>query len=238
MLKTLARAAVLAAVLATPAYAAADWSGFYAGLNAGGGMANGQFSDGCYYCATDNYDNSFALIGAQAGFDWQDGAVVFGPVADFDWTSLSRSGVLGTSDEDFLREKAKLNWFASVRARAGIAVDNALFYVTAGPIWGHLETPGVEYCCGALDPSPYADGVTFPSTGTRTGLAGGVGIDVMAGDNWSVSGEYLYANFGTKKSIAVDSECGYYEEDYDECEIHNNLNTQIVRIAFNWHFMP
>jgi outer membrane autotransporter protein len=232
MFKTFTRAAVLAALLTTPAFAA-NWSGLYAGLNAGVGMANGQFSDGCYFCATDNYDNNYALGGAQAGFNWQDGAFVLGPEVDFDWTSLSRKGILGTDDSTFLRESAKMTWLISARARAGLAVDNALLYVTAGPVWGHTDTPGIEYCCGPLDTTPTASGNTFSTSGTRTGMAGGMGIEVMTGDNLSIRGEYLYADFGSKTANRVPVCAGA-----DICEVHNSLNTQMIRLAVNWHFGP
>ncbi len=205
MLKTIARAVAFAAVLATPAVAA-DWSGLYAGVNAGVGKANGQFSDGCYYCATDNYDSTFAFGGVQAGFNWQDGAFVFGPAIGFDLSSLSRSGILGTDDDAPLHESAKMNWFLTALARGGVTVDNALIFAEAGPVWGHIDTPGIEYCC-TYDPPLTPDGDTFSTSGTRTGMAGGFGVEVMTSDNMSVSGEYLYADFGSKKAYLAGDTC-------------------------------
>lgn len=232
MLKTLACAAALAALIASPALAQ-DWSGLYAGLNVGAGMAHGQFSDGCYFCATDNNDKTFAFGGVQAGFNWQVGSAVFGPEVDFDWSGMSHSGVLGTDDYSFLRVKQKLNWYSSARLRAGLAVDNTLFYLSAGPVWGHVEAPGVEWCCRVLSSTAAPDGTTFSESGTRVGMSGGVGVEMMVDDSWSIGGEYLYADFGNKRANIAGDTCG----DYD-CEVHNNLAIQTARVVVNYHITP
>lgn len=235
MLKTLARAAAFAALIASPALAQ-DWTGLYAGLNTGAGMANGQFSDGCYFCATDNNDNSFWFGGAQAGFNWQVGSAVFGPEVDFDWTSMSHKGVVGTDDYDYLAVKQKLTWYTSARLRAGVAVDNTLFYLAAGPVWGHVDAPGVEFCCGVQDTTPTATGYTFSESGNRTGMSGGVGIEVMLNDMWSVGGEYNYADFGSKTAVRAPA-TGSCTTTY-LCEVHNNLAIQTARVAVNFHIAP
>src|SRR5262245_26713955 len=58
-----------------------DWTGFYIGLNAGGGWANAtsDFSVGAL-APFASVDNSLfgAIGGGQAGMNWQSGAFVFG----------------------------------------------------------------------------------------------------------------------------------------------------------------
>ena len=59
LLRTFAAAALAAFAMTASAEAAPtyNWSGFYIGVNAGGGMANGAFTDDCYFCATDAFSN-------------------------------------------------------------------------------------------------------------------------------------------------------------------------------------
>jgi opacity protein-like surface antigen len=230
MTKFLAGAAFWGLLLTTPAVAA-DWNGFYVGANAGGGLGSGQFADGCYFCATDSFSQGFVAAGAQAGFNWQMGAAVFGAEADFDWTSFSRKGDLGTDDSTFLKESSKLEWFTSVRARAGLATDNAMVYITAGPVFGHIKAPGIEYCCGPLDTTLTASGNTFSTSGTRVGIIGGAGVEVMLTNNWSVRGEYLYADFGSKTAYRNPACTAPYL-----CTVQNTLNAHIARLAVNYRF--
>src|SRR5580692_4762850 len=78
--------------------AAYDWSGFYIGLNGGGGWGhkcwdrntglNGVFlaSEGCS-------DPSGGVVGGQVGYRWQRGPWVFGLEAQGDWANLRGSNV-------------------------------------------------------------------------------------------------------------------------------------------------
>lgn len=233
MIKIFGCAALFALLLVAPATAApVNWSGFYVGANAGAGYATGEFTDDCYFCATDSFDKFFATLGGQAGFNGQSGAVVYGLEGDIDWSSFSRKGVLGADDTSFLREKLDLSWMASIRARAGLAVDNALLYVTAGPVFGHVNAPGIEYCCG-IGNSPTPDGTTFSESGTRAGMIGGVGMEMMIQNQWSVRGEYLYFDLGSETAnIAPASDCSVNRQ----CTVQNTLSGQMVRIAVNYHF--
>ena len=73
------------------------WTGFYIGLNAGGIWGSGSVSSTLYangfpFLATEWPGGNFGgsqtgfLGGAQAGYNWQSGAFVFGVETDFDWT--------------------------------------------------------------------------------------------------------------------------------------------------------
>src|SRR5215470_17680655 len=66
------------------------WSGFYLGLNAGGGIGNGRsdFSAGGVNFATVNNSLPGAIGGAQAGYNWQTGMTVLGAETDFQAAGL------------------------------------------------------------------------------------------------------------------------------------------------------
>jgi outer membrane immunogenic protein len=73
--------------------AVANWSGFYVGGNVGVGLARDQstFSFGGVPFATADTAVFGAVGGAQAGYNWQAGALVLGAEADFDWSNLKGS---------------------------------------------------------------------------------------------------------------------------------------------------
>ena len=106
-----------------------NWSGFYVGLNAGGGIGTGSsdFSIAGVpaFASVDNHLQG-AIGGGQAGFNWQAGAAVLGVEADFQASGLKGSlttpclpglcGALLTATYS-----QKVPWFGTARARIGYA---------------------------------------------------------------------------------------------------------------------
>lgn len=181
--------------------AAAGWSGFYLGGNVGGGMAEAQFLDpDCYVCGNASYHRGFAAAGGQLGYDAQWNSLVVGVVGDIDWTSLDQSGLLGVAQNssEGAVTRVELNALASVRARAGLAVDRTLFYVTAGPAFGHFNTSATLF--PATFPSPPSfitpDRVAAENA-WRLGVAAGAGVEFAVDPHWSLFGEYLLYEFGS-----------------------------------------
>jgi outer membrane immunogenic protein len=111
-----------------PVYAAVDWSGLYAGINAGGG---GTANDGVV-------SPSGAFFGGQIGYNWQGvfgmgGNWVVGIEAD-----IQASGI----DDSVAGFKSSLNSFGTVRGRVGYAFGPTLVYGTGGFAWGNVENTG------------------------------------------------------------------------------------------------
>ena len=83
------------AIYAPPAAyrAVANWSGFYISGNIGIGLARDRsaFSVGGVPFATADTAAFGAVGGAQAGYNWQFGALVLGAEGDFDWSNLKGS---------------------------------------------------------------------------------------------------------------------------------------------------
>jgi len=75
-----------------PFVAAPTWSGFYIGINGGGGWGQSRHDFVGLGTSTGNYDVSGGLAGGTAGFNVQSGAVVWGIEGDLDW-----SGIRGTN---------------------------------------------------------------------------------------------------------------------------------------------
>src|SRR5262249_48845623 len=124
-------AATMAATPSSAQPAKDYWSGFYAGLNAGGiwnpasagvGGSNGQ---GGGFAGT----GAGFMGGAQAGYNWLLGPVLLGGEVDFQGSTLntSLSGIVGPS---IVNANETMPWFSTMRARIGYPLGSVMPYVT------------------------------------------------------------------------------------------------------------
>jgi outer membrane immunogenic protein len=213
--------ALAALALASPASAAGmywappgalwSWTGFYVGLNAGGGWT---FDNGAPRCidpngvnngpgcqiVPDNTTNGSGFIGGgQIGYNWQiNPAWVLGLETDFQGSNLGGSatvsgrfalfgGGLAANPATFTAND-KLDWFGTVRGRVGLAIGRSLFYTTAGLAYGEA----------ALNTNFATPFFTFPAnaTATKVGWIGGIGAEGVLVGNWSAKVEALYYDLG------------------------------------------
>jgi len=141
------------------------WSGFYAGLNVGGGigvnsnMQNASFSStvlGVNGLLTGSA-SSLALpgwvLGGQVGFNWQVSPwIVLGVEGDWQWTPQKGKTSSSTPPADLaffgagangfgygLATQQKFTQIATARARGGILLHDTLWYVTGGLAWGTIN---------------------------------------------------------------------------------------------------
>jgi outer membrane immunogenic protein len=148
-----------------------SWTGFYLGLNGGGGWGHSSWD------RTGDLNPSGGVIGGTAGLNWQMGQVVVGIEGDLDW-----SGISGTTSTLCPAGCTTRNdWLGTVRGRLGYAFDRFLPYVTGGLAAGDIRatTPGFA---GA--------------TQSNLGWTVGVGMEVAIVANWSAKAEYLHVDLG------------------------------------------
>ena len=135
-----------------PAYAPPalyNWTGFYAGVNAGGAWSRAGTNFG---------DASGFVGGGQIGYNWQamGSPLVLGLEADMQATG---------ADDTFAPYKFSNPWFGTLRGRAGMAWNNVLVYITGGIAYGGLKGES-----GALSETKTHIGWTL-GTGVEFGLA-------------------------------------------------------------------
>lgn len=178
-----------------------DWSGPYAGVNAGGGF--GDFEHSNVFTITSDtgllLDGSVDLPvggmlgGVQAGYNWQSGQFVYGVEADFQESTVEGEGSInGRSPRVTLTGQAstKLNGLGTVRARLGYTpVDRFMAYATGGLAYGDTES----VLTGVVDILPVAS----KKSETKTGWVVGGGVEYALTNHWTIKSEYLYANLGT-----------------------------------------
>jgi outer membrane immunogenic protein len=259
-LTTLGAAAAQAADLPTRKEAPAPvfvpppftWTGFYVGLNAGGIWSSGSRNATLFAPAADAFlvsdfpgglgnGNAGFIGGGQAGYNWQTGAFVLGIETDFQGTTLSRStnlagpsflGPAGPGDFFTLHAKTSLDWLGTTRGRVGFVVtpDNRLMVYATG---------GVAYGGGSTNFSFYDSTGAFWSgnpSSSRVGWTIGGGVEYALTNNWTIRGEYLYADLGSNNFTSVGNAIATTEFPGVYASGHINYNASIFRAAVNYKF--
>lgn len=156
-----------------------NWTGFYVGINGGGGWGRSDFSAPF---ASGSFDTSGGLVGGTIGYNWQTGQMVFGLEGDIGWSNIRGSGFCGGVTTCEIRN----NWIATARGRLGYAFDRFMPYVTGGLAVGDIETNVVGFG-SARD--------------TKAGWTVGGGLEAAISGPLTAKIEYLYVDLGRSDSI-------------------------------------
>jgi len=228
---------------AAPVY---QWSGCYAGINAGGGASASNVTTtvgpGTFLLGGDpaevtndgtgSANTSNVLGGGQGGCNWQSGTVVVGLEGDFDYfrsnsNFFNDTNMLPTSGNTFvIGQMLTTNYLATVRPRIGIAADRNFAYITGG----------VAFTDASYTES-YADsggGVGSATTSkSLTGWTAGAGWEYAWTDHWTIKFEYLYSAFPTTSVNGVITGPGGLSN-----PLHGSadLVIQVARAGMNFKF--
>ena len=194
-----------------------SWTGFYIGGQIGGAWMNNSTRE--FVTATglaSGFQRSFranGLIGGiHAGYNYQVNNFVLGLEADLEAAGVSGGYTLANGNGTRFRE----NWQGSVRARAGVAVDRALFYVTGGVAFAQMRH---SYFTPALIES---------FSQTRTGWTVGAGVEYAFTSNWTARLEYRYSDFGRPGYNSTAAFPGF--------TYRHNPNEHAVRVGVSYLF--
>ena len=202
-----------------PSYAPAfSWTGFYLGAHLGYGWSDLDWQFANTPGIATGHTGGGGLIGGQIGYNLQVNQLVFGLEAD-----MSGSWVDGNTacpNAGFSCSHS-LNWLASVRGRAGVAVNanRTLLYATAGGAWADVDYAATDV----------ATGVSFGTGQSERhwGWVAGAGIEHMLAPNLTTRIEYLYYGFDTVTAPAGALGAGPAALD---------LSTQTLRFGLNLKF--
>lgn len=159
-----------------------QWSGFYAGVNGGYGFGTASREAVVGGVVTENNTGGWAL-GAQAGYNVDMGGFVLGGEGDLQWSSINYSQDLGAAGT----LRANVDGFGTLRARAGVAFDRVMPYVTGGVAFGNSTVSRT---------SPA--NIVTSETNTHLGWTIGAGLEAAATDNITIKAEYLYVDLGAQ----------------------------------------
>lgn len=207
-----------------------DWTGFYAGVHAGGAFGH-TWGDTTTLDGTENpaaaresADQSFdsGLFGVQAGYNWQLGnRFVLGVEADWSKTylhgsqkTLSTDPVLAANGHVDANTSYDIDWTSSVRGRLGYAVsDKLLAYATGGLALARETQWRDQYVSNRADENqPLGDETSVffvdRASATRAGFTIGGGMEYALNDRWSLKADYTYSYFRKKNFKYKDARAG------------------------------
>jgi outer membrane immunogenic protein len=196
-----------APVYKAPIAVAYNWTGFYVGINGGGGWGSSNW-DGL---PTGTFNTSGGVIGGTIGYNLQNGPIVWGIEGDLDWASIS-----GSSNTPAALCTApcttKTDWLGTVRGRVGYAFDRILPYVTGGLAVGDIKASQTGFA---------------GQTTTKAGWTLGGGAEFAIAGPWTAKVEYLYVGLGSTSCAA--GIC-------DQLATNVNHNINLVRGGINYRF--
>lgn len=150
------------------------------------GFCNGSARTQLAASGCRNDDDGWAYYG-RVGADTQRGNIVVGVVGEFGKTEItdSTSGFSSTPASYTMARKVK--WEASIRGRAGYAVDTTLFYGTFGA--GYARIDNLFFTTNTAN--------AFAASGAKSqwGILGGGGIEQKLTKNISIGMEYMYHQY-------------------------------------------
>jgi len=199
------------------------WTGFYAGIQGGGGWGQTDATfigapNAAGFLGSQTYDTSGGFVGGVVGYNWQSGPVVFGLEGDYHWSDISgRSSEInaGFGDTYF----TKLRSFGDIKGRIGYSNGPALWFISGGAAVGDINH---RYDAAAFSP------FSFSQNDTRWGWTVGAGAEYMFAPNWSAKVEYNYIDLG-KSTISFDP-----LDPTNRTEFKDTIHT--VKAGVNYHF--
>jgi outer membrane immunogenic protein len=210
-----------------PAMVAAiyDWSGFYIGINGGGGSAhncwNTTYNAGAIIPSTpEGCNNSTGgFVGGQLGYRWQSGEWVFGVEVQGDWADFKGSNASLVFPG--ITNQSKLDAFGLFTGQVGYAWNNVLWYVKGGAAVTDNKFRGLATVGGAL---------VDQENDTRWGGTVGTGVEVSFAPNWSVAFEYDHL-FMASNSVNFNTPLGVFTR---TDSITQNVDIGSVRVNYRW----
>ncbi len=207
MKKSILGLVAIGALIATPAMAAdmalplkapfapppvvASWTGFYIGIEGGGGWGNENWLDnsttGCPPCVGVTHHPDGGILGGQIGARYQfSNNIVIGVEGTAAWASLSDT--VSTATAAFFpteTEQFKVNSLYTATGQVGYAFNQALLYVKGG--WAGANTNWMVNAPVALAPNtPF----TASNSQSNSGWTVGVGLDYQLWNNFVAGIEY------------------------------------------------
>lgn len=213
-----ATAPALAADLAARPYTKApamiatvyDWSGFYIGINGGGGSSHASW-DFVGVGREGSHDATGGTVGGQIGYRWQSGQWVFGVEGQGNWAYFSGDN---TSALFATRNRTKIDAFGLITGQVGYAWNNVLVYVKGG----------AAVVSNKYEISSTAGALLSSSSDSRWGGTVGAGLEYGFAPNWSVGVEYnhiflsdkdvTFAGFAGSERIRQDVDMGLVRLNY------------------------
>jgi outer membrane immunogenic protein len=199
-------------------------------------VVDGFIASSCENSARGSHNAIGGLGGAQVGFNWQTGSVVFGIEAQYSWANLKGDHadsfhtalVDPLDDQNLLQANETSRFFSDIKGIGTIAgriglvsgpEDRTLFYVKGGGAYVKEDfreaITGASLQCfpgaGGEENGSFCESFGYSADAStsrhRWGWMIGAGIEFGLWDNWSAKVEYNYLDFGDDKVKLTGTEC-------------------------------
>jgi outer membrane immunogenic protein len=168
------------------------------------------------------------LAGAQAGYNWQSGSVVYGVEADIAGTGL-KSTMNTTLQSVFIppptaATSSSIDWYGTVRGRLGWATGPVMFYGTGGLAYGRTSVNST------LTDNILLTSLNSQSSSVKAGWVAGFGIEYLLRPNLIANLGYQYVDLGTT-SLVASSPGGILNQ-----SVNARGQFQVVSVGLSWLF--
>lgn len=198
-------------VVQAPPPALYDWTGAYVGLFMGAVSGNNFWAEtGANGAATPGAFNG-TPIGLTLGYDWQSGAMVYGAALDYTGSSITATSTSSLNFNCATGCMTNVNNSYALRGRIGYAVDDTLFYATAG------------FAAGSATAT--VTGLGTLGAANLTGWTAGIGFEHALSQHLSITMEYLYSDLGR---LQIPTLCG--------TNCYTDVNYGTLRLGANYRF--
>lgn len=181
------------------------------------------------------------LAGGHAGYNWQNGAIVYGFEADLQAMHLDSSMTGGLSHNlllpppppgDFAMTSASIDWYGTLRARLGATTGPFLFYGTGGLAYGNVDLNSTFSTLGFTTNAQTSE--------LRAGWVLGAGVDYSFNTNLIFNVLYEHVDLG---SVSVSSGAGPFSvPPFGVVTIGQEATARArfdaIMAGLTWRFMP
>jgi outer membrane immunogenic protein len=202
------------------------WAGLYLGVQGGLAWHEGTLKDlDTFFLPAGTSRSSRTtggIAGGNIGYNWQFNSFVFGVEGDANWVGAKAGETFVSAG---LITSYDVRWLATLRARAGIAFDTLLLYVTGGVAFAGVNDTATELNSGTP---------IWVLDQTRAGPTFGGGIEYMFSRNWTVRAEGRVADFGRATVACPQSVCKAVAVPAYRGEFSNRVVTGMVALDYKF----
>ena len=210
-----------------------NWSGFYLGGNVGYSVGRDPTSQDTFGLFGEGH-NKFTLVphgwlgGVQAGYNWQLDHWVLGLEGDYQFADQNDTACFNWCFASNTTYNQSLRWFATGRARVGVAAGPALFYVTGGAAWTAIRT-------SASIVNTFTGATAGSFTNSMSGWVVGGGVEGALAAHWTAKVEYLYMDFGSFTNLFPGAPA---LSNLADPNVHatSSVRDSIFRVGLDYHF--
>jgi len=203
-----------------------DWSGFYIGINGGGGSAHTCWdltavpAGAVVPSAPQGCSNATGgTVGGQIGYRRQAANWVFGIEGQGNWADFSASNVNLVFPA--LSDRTRVNSFGLITGQVGYAWNNVLGYIKGG-----AAVVGEKYNTSVIGTGALVDSANE----TRWGGTIGAGLELGFAGNWSVGVEYDHLFMGNRNITATTPAGTFSATD----RVRQDIDMGLVRLNYRF----